>query len=117
MAWNFSKPLEAVKSVTEAVDAKTLTFSTLISAAMIILPAWLYLNETFAHADDVKQIQNSSYSQIMDLRLSIVEDKIFELKIKGKLTTTEKALLDRYQAQREKLIAISATSDTKKNTK
>ena len=96
------------------MDLKSLSVNAIVSVVAVVAPAWLFLDDRFAHADDVKDVRQTQKQQYEDLtrqqkegtrnlRRQMVEDKVFELDLKDRQTTQDRALLDRYKRELETL--------------
>jgi hypothetical protein len=96
------------------IDKTSVSINLLVSVATVVLSAWLFLDNRFAHAGDVKdlkQIQLQQFKELKDsqeqgqrnLRKQMVSDKVFELQLKPQPNQVDKALLDRYKRELEQL--------------
>lgn len=96
------------------IDKTSVSINLLVSVATVVLSAWLFLDNRFAHAGDVtdlKQIQLQQFKELKDsqeqgqrnLRKQMVSDKVFELQLKAQPNQVDKALLDRYKRELEQL--------------
>lgn len=96
------------------IDKLSVSVSVVASLVAAVIPAWLFLDNRFAHAGDVKdvrQLQIDQFKQLKesheqtrkDLRRQMVEDKVFELQLKPQPNQVDKALLDRYKRELEAL--------------
>lgn len=75
----------------------------IIIAIGSIVGAVLAVDERYAHAVDMDkyQQQNTSEmrSQLNDMRIQAIEDKLFELESKANKTSYDYALIERYKRQ------------------
>ncbi len=96
------------------IDTKAVSISVFISVAAVVVPAWLFLDNRFAHAGEVKDLKQIQLEQFKELKLSqeqgqkslrrqMVGDKVFELELKPQPNQVDKALLDRYKRELEQL--------------
>lgn len=96
------------------IDTKAVSVSLVVSIVTVVIPAWLFLDNRFAHAGDVtdlKRIQLQQFKELKDsqeqgqrnLRKQMVSDKVFELQLKPQPNQVDKALLDRYKRELEQL--------------
>lgn len=82
----------------------------LLTFVTIIITGFLAVDERYAHAGDIKELQQSQQTQMMYLRdeneralllmrKKTIEDKVFELNIKDRQSSVDKALVKRYEAE------------------
>lgn len=93
------------KKTLDGMDTKTISIATLISAAFVVIPAWIWFDDRYAHTDDLKQIKQDEEEHFFKFRHSYLNDKIFELDLKTNPTKEDKALRDRYQNEMDELEA------------
>lgn len=80
----------------------------LISLAATIIGGWLFIDERYAHAEELTQIKQVYEKKLDDLqkgqmkaRALTIEDKLFEFETKQSLTQVEKAVKQRYERELE----------------
>lgn len=82
--------------------------TTLISTVGIIIGGFIFIDERYAHAGELKeqlsqiqQIRKDNAVQYRRMKIDSIDDKIFFLEIKRDMSPEEAALLGRYKRQRE----------------
>lgn len=107
------------------IDKTSVSVSLVVSVITVALPAWLFIDNRFAHASDVNGIKQAQLADIKDikqmqlaqfkelkenpeqtsrvLRKQMVSDKVFELELKHINNAVDRALLERYKRELETL--------------
>jgi hypothetical protein len=96
------------------IDTKAVSVSLVVSVVTVVIPAWLFLDNRFAHAGEVEKIKQLQVAQFQELkeaqqqtvkmlRQQMVSDRVFELQLKPNPTQVDQALLDRYKRELEQL--------------
>ncbi len=115
--------MEKKRTILEIVKDNVLNLTTLITTLGIVFGGWFFIDERYAHAADFKEQQSAQVQAIQQLqttqsaeirllqkdsniryrqlRIDSIDDKIFYLQQKPKMTEQDRALLDRYMRQRE----------------
>jgi len=104
------------------VIGAVLTFATLV------ITGFITVDERYAHAGDIKELKaqqagaimylkDENAKSILEMRKRAVEDKIFELNLKERQSTADKALVKRYEAESknvdEKIIQLEQANKSR----
>ena len=84
-----------------------------IGTAAALLVSIFAVDDRYVHNDSFESFKKSTSASIVDLRVSGLQDNIFALTYKvntGKATNLDKALLQRYRAQLNRLSRTNTTS-------
>lgn len=103
-------------SIVESLKLKTA--SSTIGAVVAILGAFWAIDNHYASASDVGQLQRSLESQVRSMRIERVEDELFKLDMKkqsqnGKLSPEDAALYQRYSRKLDQTETEQKAADSK----
>lgn len=103
-------------SIVESLTLKTA--SSTIGAVVAILGAFWAIDNHYASASDVGQLQRSLESQVRALRSERAEDELFKLDMKrqsqsGKLSPEDAALYQRYSRRLDQTEKEQTVTDSK----